>query len=96
MYTLRIIAEERANKDMPFEQTIHNYSLGNAYTKVERGSKTFNSIMDGSYPDFKKEAVRFIICSEDKKEWFIMENSEYQIFSYFIMTENGTTFERLN
>ena len=38
MYTLRIIIEERENKNFPFEQTIHNYSLGNSYTKVENGT----------------------------------------------------------
>ena len=96
MYTLRIIIEERENKNFPFEQTIHNYSLGNSYTKVENGTKIFDKIMDELYPEFSKDEIKAIICSEDKKEWVIMKNKENQTFSYFIMTENGTTFERLN
>ena len=97
MYTLRIIIEERENKNFPFEQTIHNYSLGNSYTKVENGTKNFERIMTELYPEVQlKDEVKAIICSEVKKEWFIMKNKENQTFCYFIMTENGSTFERLN
>ena len=97
MYTLRIIIEERENQSFPFEQTIHNYSLGNSYTKVDYGSKNFWAIINEFYPDFDmKYEIKSIICSEDKKEWFVMKNNENKTFSYFIMTDNGTTFERLN
>ena len=53
--------------------------------------------MAEQYPEVQqKDEVKAIICSEDKKEWFIMKNKENQTFCYFIMTDNGTTFERLN
>lgn len=96
MYTLRIIIEERENPSLPFEQVIHNYDLGASYSRVRKGTRNFNRIMDELYPEVNKDEVESIICSENEKEWFIQKNTENKTFAYFIMSDNGNTFERLN
>lgn len=96
MYTLRVIIEERENSNSPYEQVIHNYDLGNSYTKISNGSKLFYEIIDRLYPEFPKDDVVSIICSEKQDEWFVMNNSENKKRFYFIMTENGSTFEKLS
>jgi len=94
MYTLRIIEETRYDETMPFEQIIENFELGNSYTKIKNGVREFDAIMD-EYPEEPRDLIRYIICSDHGNEFFIMENSENMQYSYFIMTESGSTFEKL-
>lgn len=96
MYTLRIIESERNSKDEKFHQVIENFSLGEAYTVIKNGdSDEFNKILDDLYPSEGRSDIRMLLLSENKKEFFIMKNSENRVFDYFIMIGNGQTFERL-
>ena len=96
MYTLRIIEETRENENVAFEQVIENHELGSAYSKIEKGhSKEFHSIMRDSFPDESKADVKSLICGENEKVFFILENNSLRNNAYFIMTDSGKTFERL-
>lgn len=95
MYTLRIIENERENKKKAFDQTIDNFELGDAYSKVDRGTKEFDRIMKKMFPNEKKDNIKTIICADNGKVFFIFKNEENKIYSYFIISENGKTFEKL-
>lgn len=95
MYTLRVIIEKRSDGHKPFDQVIDNYSLGNSYRIARKGmSDEFNEGLK-EYPEESGENVRAVLFSEKQETWFIMGDSENLKYSYFIMTENGKTFERL-
>ena len=95
MYTLRIIEETRENENVPFEQVIENFELGNAYTKIEKGcSKEFDRIAKENAGG-NTEDVRAVLCGENELIFFIMNNNKNMTYSYFIMTESGKTLERL-
>lgn len=95
MYTLRVIIEERSDEKKPFEQVIDNYALGNSYRVAKKGvSKQFEDGLK-EYPKESTEGVKAVLFSEKGETWFIMESSENVKYSYFIMTENGKTFDRL-
>lgn len=96
MFALRIIEETRENENHPFEQVVENYALGNYYSQLKKGStKEFDELMKKEYPEHDVETVRAIIIGENKLTMFVEENSENKQYSYFVMTENGKTFERL-
>ena len=96
MYTLRIIEETRENENAPFEQVIENHELGNAYTKLKKGSTTeFDSVMKKLFPEESGAEVNTLICGENEKVFFILQNTPLRENGYFIMSENGQTFERL-
>ena len=97
MYTLRVIDETRENKNMPFDQVIENYELGKAYAKLVNGfTKEFDTVME-RYPDVDKNTIECIICSDYGDEYFIKRNEkdEDRIYTYFIMSDSGKTFEKL-
>ncbi len=95
MYTLRVIIEERSDEKKPFEQVIDNYALGNSYRIAKRGiSKEFEEGIK-EFPAESANDVKAVLFSEKEQTWFIMESGENIKYSYFIMTENGKTFERL-
>ena len=95
MYTLRVIIESRSNEKKPFDQVIDNYSLGNSYRIAKKGiSKQFAEGIK-EFPEVDDEDVRAVIFSEKQTTWFIRNGNDNTKYSYFIMTENGKTFERL-
>lgn len=95
MYTLRVIIEERSDEKKPFEQVIDNYALGNSYRVAKNGnSKQFEEGLK-EFPEENVKDVKAVLFSEKEQTWFIMNSSENIKYSYFIMTENGKTFERL-
>lgn len=96
MYSLRIIEETRASENKPFEQVIENYLLGNSYAHLKKGvTKEFDKTMKNEFSEYDIKSVKSLICGENGVKMFIMENEKNKQYSYFIMTENGNTFERL-
>jgi len=95
MYTLRVIIEERSDEKKPFEQVTDNYALGNSYRVAKKGnSKEFEQGI-AEYPTESSDNVKAVLFSEKEQTWFILESSKNIKYSYFVMTENGKTFERL-
>lgn len=92
MYTLRIIEETRKNEKSPFVQVIRNFNLGSSYSTCTDGSVEFDKIVS----DFPKDnVIRKIVIDSKCLEHTVLSNNELRNYSYFIMTENGKTFERL-
>lgn len=95
MYTLRVIIESRSNDKSPFEQVIDNYSLGNSYRIAKKGaSKQFAEGIK-NYPKEEVSDVLAVLFSEKQETWFIHKGDLNTKYYYFVMTENGKTFERL-
>lgn len=96
MYTLRIIEETRENENEAFDQVIENFELGSSYSRLKNGvTKEFDQVMQKDYPDTDKNTIESLICGENRDVYFVEKNTENRVFSYFIMTESGKTFERL-
>lgn len=96
MYTLRIIEETRENETDPFEQVIENFELGNSYSRIRSRTKEFNRIVEDLYSEESDiDEIESIICAENEKIFFIEKNETNRVFSYFIMTDSGKTFEKL-
>lgn len=96
MYTLRIIEEVRENQNEPFQQVIENFELGSSYSRIKKGAtKEFDQIMADQFPEQDKSEVESLLCSENGWTFFIYSNTPNRVFSYFIMTESGKTFERI-
>lgn len=96
MFTLRIIEETRENENTPFEQVIENFELGNSYSILKKGAtREFNEEMKAHYPESSHDDIRALLCAENKLKFFIWNEQPNRNYFYFIMTENGKTFERL-
>lgn len=104
MFTLRIIEETRENENAPFEQVIENHSLGKSYAKLKQGiTKEFDSEVENLKEQLKenwpnldvKTEVDTLICGDNGEQFFVMKDTPLKRHDYFIMTENGKTFERL-
>lgn len=95
MFILRIIEETRDNATLPFEQVIENFELGVAYSRIKNGTKEFSEIMNTKYSEYSQDEVESIICGENEKEFFIEKNNTNRVYSYFIMSDSGKTFEKL-
>lgn len=100
MFTLRIIQEERKDVNHQFQQVIENFEIGNSYSVLKNGATyEFDDLLIKKYPDSytetNKAEISAIVCCENGLDFFIFKNGELRNFTYFIMTENGKTFERL-
>jgi hypothetical protein len=100
MFVLRIIEETRENESVPFNQVIENFEIGSSYSVIRKNdSDEFDSIMKKEYPDVNKADISALLCVQRCDEhgniFFIYPRTPTKQFSYFIMTENGKTFERL-
>jgi len=92
MYTLRIIEETRENEKALFERSVTNHALGNSYTVFVKGqSKRFKE----EVPDELSKDVKAVLIGDTGGYFWIRENSENELRSYFIMTDSGKTFEKL-
>jgi hypothetical protein len=96
MYTLRIIEETRENEKAPFGQVIENFGLGNSYSILKKGiTKEFDETMKKNHPETNHNDIKALLCAENGLEFFIYTETTNINYTYFIMTENGKTFERL-
>jgi len=95
MYTLRIIEDTREEGDVRFDQVIENFELGTSYSVIKKGIKEFDNILNDMYPNEDTENIRCLICAGNGDVFFIYKNNDNELYSYFIMTESGKTFEKL-
>ena len=101
MFALRIIEETRENENEPFEQVIENFEVGKSYSVIKKGiTKEFDRIMDEQFPEIDKADISALLCIEKGDEklgnvFFIWPKTSLRVYSYFIMTESGKTFEKL-
>ena len=95
MYTLRIIEEFRADEKAPWQQEIINIELGARYSLF----KGFHPMILKAQDNFKevdvKEKIMAVIHSGNKEDINIWKNDNLMHRDYFVLTENGSTFERI-
>ena len=97
MYSLRIVEQIRESENDKFERVESNHELGDAYSKISRGTRFFcNAVIAyGMKDECELDFDQFIKGSNG--DVFIVRKSEpNHLFYYFVMTENGSTFEKLN
>ena len=96
MYTLRIIEEFKTSEKSPWQQSITNIELGNSYTLC-KGAPTITPIKLDQKSDavVSVENISSVIKGENGKEINILESSKNTNRLYFVLTECGTTFERI-
>jgi len=95
MYTLRIIEETRENEGVPFEQVIKNFELGNFYQIARRGcTSKFDELLK-EQPEPLRNRIRMFIVGVGGNAMPILSKTETVQCEYFVMTGNGSTFERL-
>jgi len=96
MFALRIIEETRENENLPFEQVVENFVIGNSYSILRNGAtKEFDAIMESEFPEAEITPIESLLCTENGSKFFIWYPTALRQYSYFIMTESGKTFERL-
>lgn len=96
MFTLRIIEETRENSNQPFDQIIENYYLGDKYSILKKGdTKEFDKIMDEEFPNSNKKDLIGILCFNARDRIFIERPSALRRFTYYIISDNGKTFDRI-
>lgn len=99
MYTLRMI-REKIDRDTGVElsRSETNINLGNSYSVIKNtNTEEFLKQVKNFYPEIDARKVRVIVNDENDFAWFldfIQPKTEY-VEEFFIMTENGKTFERL-
>ena len=96
MYSLRIIEETRESESVPFEQVIENFEIGSSYSILKKGAtKEFDEIMETEFLGSDVMPIESLLCTEHGRKFFIWTPTPLRNYSYFIMSENGKTFERL-
>jgi|WetSurMetagenome_2_1015567.scaffolds.fasta_scaffold82767_3 hypothetical protein len=96
MYTLRIKEKTRKDIDDEFDEVYENFNLGDSYSVlIKDKTNEFYNVITAEYPDTKTDNMLGLICGENRKEFFIEEYTPLKQFEYFIMSDNGQTFERL-
>lgn len=95
MFALRVIFETRENTDSPFSQEIETYELGKSYSVLKRNNTRLFPDAIKRYMDVDDNSVRAIVAGDNGNEWFILNNSELVNATYYVMTDSGSTFEKL-
>jgi len=95
MYTLRIIEEIRDRETKVFDQIISNHALGSCYTFVKKGTKFFDECLKNKYPETDKTTVSGLVLTETGNVWFLKVPEVNRRNTYYVMTDTGKTFERL-
>lgn len=96
MYTLRIIEETRKTVDEPFQQVVENFYVGSSYSILRKGlTKEFNEIFTREFPEKSPENIDALLICDSGRIFFIEHMTDLMNYTYYIMTDNGKTFERL-
>ncbi len=97
MYTLRVVKQERENSESNFNQTTENFELGDAYIKLEKGlSEKFDMYVNKEViGEEKYNSISAIVIGTSNHIYTIVESTDDAIYTYYIMTESGKTFEKL-
>lgn len=92
MYTLRILTK-RENENGYLTE---NFDLGYNYSTYDRFTKEGKEILKGATSEFKSD-FRLLIGGGNGTSFIIKKmNADGVRKRYYIMTENGKTFEALN
>jgi len=96
MYTLRTVTDTK-NEDGTTTTHTENWYLGEWYETNDNYSEIAIEAMNGQSDEFKNN-LRLVLSSEKQPDWFIMKkNIDANITQrYYIVGENGKTFESLN
>lgn len=94
-WALRIIDESRKDKDSKFEKVPENYLLGASYAVLRKEDTSEFEEKMKEYPEYDSKDIQGIVCGHNGVEIFLVESTETRRYSYYIMTENGKTYERL-
>jgi hypothetical protein len=95
MYTLRIIEETREDESKPFEQVIKNFELGTSYRLARRGCTSMFDQLLLEQPENLQNRIRMFIVGVNGNVFPVLSKTETLQCEYFVMTGNGSTFERL-
>lgn len=97
MFILRIIEKTRKSADKPFATIIENFELGDAYSVIPNNSDEYSTIGSEELPDFDLSKGTALICGSNEKAIYVIEkDDDNNEFQYYIMSDSGKTFERLN
>ena len=95
MYTLRILTETKSSDGKQSFETF-NVSLGESYSIHDRYSKEGIEVLENS-TDEAKANFRYLLIGEKGVMYRITKTEVDGIRKrYYVMTENGKTFESLN
>lgn len=89
MFALRIITETRENGKLLFKQEVDNHYLGDFYGF----RKEFTS--EDADSDFNPEDYFGSVVYGNGKRILLNRNSKNTTYLYFIMTGEGSSFEKL-
>ena len=95
MYTLRIIEEFKTSETSPWQQSVTNIEIGNSYTLFKGFHPMVLKAQDGFNDIETKEKLLCVIHGGNEKEINIWKSEKNINRSYFVLTECGTTFERI-
>jgi len=95
MYSLRIIEETRKDEKSPFGSIPTTYNIGEFYSVLKKGSTGKFEEKFKEYPEWDIKSVRGIVIGSNKMELFLMEDLPNEKTTYYIMTDSGSTLERL-
>ena len=95
MNTLRIIKNQKT-KNGTFADYVENINLGDSYYLYCKGTDVFNDIIAEAVDGFEK-VLRYVLVSEKGTKFLITNNINEDGGSdfYYIVSDNGKTFERL-
>ena len=97
MLHLRIIEERRNNTSLPYRKPIMQDSeLGNAYSRIPNDDPEFDEIWETEFPELSKEGVLELLLGENGTIFWIKEKDELKKYTYYIISDSGKTYTRLN
>jgi hypothetical protein len=88
---------ETKKADGTLTENSENWYLGEWYEIFDKNSDVAINAMNGQSDDFK-DNLRLVLSSEKQPDWLIMKTNISNTIKqhYYIVTENGKTFESLN
>lgn len=94
MYTLRIMKQLKGPNDR-FGCTTENFNLGDDYTVYGKDTDVFEEALEGGSDDFKKN-LKMVVRGQTGVLFLITkDDTEDERTMYFIVSDNGKTFEKL-
>ena len=96
MYTLRILTETKDGNGRKTSRT-ENFDLGSNYSVYDKFSEEVNEVLENS-TDKAKEDFRLMVRGEKGPIFIIkkMDQDDGTRCRYYIVSDNGQTFESLN
>lgn len=97
MYTLRIVEKTKDPTTGKYDEVVENFSIGNSYSLLMKDkTKEFETCINNLYPGEDIAKVYGLVCGDNDQCIFLFkDDTDDNKYSYYIMTENGETFECL-